>query len=141
LERIFEECITYDGEIDFKTYVDLIIAMENKKEPQSVAYFFKFLDINGEGFLDTLVLYHFFKALQATIKDGGGGQEAIDFYDVRDEIFDVVKPSITGKITVTDLINCGQGDVVITLLTDAGGFFGYDTRELSVPDLPAETEV
>lgn len=164
--------------------------MENKKEPQSVAYFFKFLDINGGGFLDTLVLYHFFKVRGEgpvgsmtefkskflSINYGLGFasdhkgwrwrpgsdrflrcswrdiwcRKAINHWKNYRYGFDQLVwcrmlPLLARHFShyrqLFFRIISGQGDVVITLLTDAGGFFGYDTRELSVPDLPAETEV
>ena len=32
--RVFEECLTYGGEMDYKTYLDFVLALENRKEPQ-----------------------------------------------------------------------------------------------------------
>lgn len=53
VDRIFQECLTYEGEVvcswnipkehitpspsllqDYKTYLDFVLAMENRKEPQ-----------------------------------------------------------------------------------------------------------
>lgn len=61
IDRVFQECITYDGEIDYKTYLDFVLALENRHEPQSLHYFFRILDINGKGYLDTFCLNYFFK--------------------------------------------------------------------------------
>ena len=43
IDRIFEECLTYGGEMDYKTYLDFVLALENRKEPQALAYFFRIL--------------------------------------------------------------------------------------------------
>lgn len=32
--RVFEEALTYGGEMDYKTYLDFVLALENRKEPQ-----------------------------------------------------------------------------------------------------------
>ena len=40
IDRVFEECLTYGGEMDYKTYLDFVLALENRKEPQSLTYFF-----------------------------------------------------------------------------------------------------
>eukprot|EP00948_MAST-09A_sp_MAST-9A-sp1_P001177 g1177.t1 len=56
-------------------------------------------------------------------EDGGS------VHNVTDEIFDMVKPEKPGKITLNDLVRCGQGDIVISMLTDVTGFFAYDNRE------------
>ena len=28
LERVFQECLTYEGEMDYKTYLDFVLAIE-----------------------------------------------------------------------------------------------------------------
>jgi serine/threonine-protein phosphatase 2A regulatory subunit B'' len=50
--------------------------------------------------------------------------------DIKDEIFDMAKPQTPMGITLNDLVNCGQGDVIVSILTDAKAFFDYDQREL-----------
>ncbi len=61
LERVFQECLTYDGEMDYKTYLDFVLALENRHEPQSLHYLFRILDINNQGYLDTFCLNFFFR--------------------------------------------------------------------------------
>jgi Ca2+-binding EF-hand superfamily protein len=61
MDRVFQECLTYDGEMDYKTYLDFVLAMENRHEPQSLQYLFRILDINNKGYLDTFCLNYFFR--------------------------------------------------------------------------------
>ena len=49
--------------------------------------------------------------------------------DVKDELWDMAKPSVPHAITLQDLINCGVGDVITSMLTDAKAFYDYDQRE------------
>ena len=37
LERVFQECLTYEGEMDYKTYLDFVLAIENKRN-RFIAY-------------------------------------------------------------------------------------------------------
>ena len=39
VNRVFEVCLTYGGEMDYKTYLDFVLALENRKEPQVVPCF------------------------------------------------------------------------------------------------------
>jgi serine/threonine-protein phosphatase 2A regulatory subunit B'' len=32
-DRVYEEFQTFEGEIDYKTFLDFVLAMENKKTP------------------------------------------------------------------------------------------------------------
>lgn len=61
LERVYQECLTYEGEMDYKTYLDFVLALENRHEPQSLHYLFRILDINNRGYLDTFCLNYFFR--------------------------------------------------------------------------------
>ena len=61
VDRVFEECLTYGGEMDYKTYLDFVLALENRKEPQAINYFFKILDVKHQGFLNTFCLNYFFR--------------------------------------------------------------------------------
>lgn len=123
LERVFQECLTYEGEMDYKTYLDFVLALENRHEPQSLHYLFRILDINNRGYLDTFCLNYFFRVsilsmyqnqfLQETIicvqaiqeQMTMHGQEPVSFEDVKDEIFDMVKPIDPCKITLQDLLS------------------------------------
>ena len=61
IDRVFQECLTYDGEMDYKTYLDFVLALENRKEPQSLQYMFRLLDIQNKGFLNVFDLNYFFR--------------------------------------------------------------------------------
>lgn len=61
LDRLFAECITYDGEMDYKTYLDFVLALENRQEPQSLQYLFRILDFDHLGYLRSHTLNYFFK--------------------------------------------------------------------------------
>lgn len=61
LDRLFAECITYDGEMDYKTYLDFVLALENRQEPQSLQYLFRILDFDHVGYLTSFTLNYFFK--------------------------------------------------------------------------------
>ncbi|MGH0167771.1 UNVERIFIED_CONTAM: hypothetical protein FKN15_000642 [Acipenser sinensis] len=110
LDQVYQECLTYDGEMDYKTYLDFVLALENRKEPAALQYIFKLLDIENKGYLNVFTLNYFF----------------------RDEIFDMVKPKDPCKITLQDLVNSSQGDTVTSILIDLNGFWTYENREVLV---------
>jgi len=132
VERVFQECLTYEGEMDYKTYLDFVLAMENKKEPQSLQFLFKILDVRHDGYLCVYSLNFFFRAIQEEMRHHN--QEPVTVEDVKDEIFDMVKPADPLKITLADLVRSGQGDTVISILIDLNGFWSYENREVLVVD-------
>ena len=127
VQRVFQECLTYEGEMDYKAYLDFVLAMENKKDRASLAYFFRLLDIRRKGYLDAFAINFFFRDIQRQL--AVEEQPMVEFQDIKDEIFDMVKPADPLRIKLDDLIACKQGDIVVNVLTDLDGFWKYENRE------------
>ena len=80
-----------------------------------------------KGAIDTFGINMFFRAViqKLEMRDKTGFRVE----DVTDEIWDMAKPKVPFAITIEDLINCGQGDIVVSMLIDAKAFYEYDQRE------------
>lgn len=89
--------------MDYKTYLDFVLALENKSEPQALQYLFRILDVESKGYLNAWTLNYFFRAIQERMREQS--VEPPPFRDVQDEIFDMVKPQDPYRITLDDLIN------------------------------------
>lgn len=127
IDRVFEECLTYSGEMDYKTFLDFVLAMETKKSPQSLAYFWRLLDIKKQGYLDIFTINYFFREIVQRLRELDGDVASVE--DVKDEIFDMCKPENPTRITFKDLQRCKVGDTIVSMLTDLNGFWEYDNRE------------
>ena len=46
---------------DYKTYLDFVLALENRREPQALQYLFRLLDVQNKGFLNIFDLNFFFR--------------------------------------------------------------------------------
>lgn len=46
---------------DYKTYLDFVLALENRKEPAALQYIFKLLDMDNKGYLNVFALNYFFR--------------------------------------------------------------------------------
>ncbi|TRY75925.1 hypothetical protein DNTS_033490 [Danionella cerebrum] len=103
LDRVYQECLTYDGLQDLSGFC------AGSREPKRASSS---------------------AAIQEQMKIHG--QEPVSFQDVKDEIFDMVKPKDPYKITLQDLVNSGQGDTVSSILIDLNGFWTYENREVLV---------
>ncbi len=132
IDRVFQECLTYEGEMDYKTYLDFVLALDNRKDPQSLHYFFRILDVRHLGYLDGFALNYFFRDILREMAKHN--QESVRFSDVKDEIFDMVRPADPLKITLRDLVACGNGDTVVSILIDLNGFWTYENREVLAND-------
>ena len=61
VNRVFQECHTYEGEMDYKTFLDFVLAMENKPDAPALQYFWRLLDFNKCGYLDIFAINYFFR--------------------------------------------------------------------------------
>jgi len=49
--------------------------------------------------------------------------------DIKDEIFDMIKPEEPTKITLKDIICSKMGHILVNILIDFNGFWSYEFRE------------
>ncbi|KAI9014786.1 hypothetical protein BC832DRAFT_546471 [Gaertneriomyces semiglobifer] len=61
LDRIFQECPTFGGEMDYRSFLDFVLAIENIQTPEAMSYLFRMLDIAKQGYLDEFTILYFFK--------------------------------------------------------------------------------
>ncbi|KAJ3379317.1 Serine/threonine-protein phosphatase 2A regulatory subunit B'' subunit gamma [Entophlyctis sp. JEL0112] len=116
LDRVFEERQIRIGHLDYKAFVELILAIENPQSPQSITYQFKLLDVDQKGYLDEFTLKFLFKDVVA--KMTSFGHEPVIVEDVVNEIFDMANPEKPNRITLDDMLKCGVGGTITTILTD-----------------------
>lgn len=134
VQRAFEEYQTYrdeqtgEQEMDYKTFLDFVLAMENKGTRQAIQYLWKLIDIFHRGAIDGFVINYFFRAV-VRVLEAKDVKDVASVDDVKDEVFDMVKPKDPKCITCKDLIDCRVGGTVLSMLIDAAAFWRYDNRE------------
>jgi len=137
ISRIFQECQTYrngvtgQNEIDYKSYLDFVLATTYKGTAESLGYFLRLLDIEKAGGLTAFDVCYFFRAVVDKFAEFND-EANCEVDDVSSEIFDMVKPKDPMLITLHDLVACKVGDTVVGMLTDMHAFAAYDRREQSL---------
>ena len=61
ITRVFQECLTYGGEMDYKSYLDFVLALDNRNSPQGLRYLFQIMDIDNKGYLHPGDLNFFYR--------------------------------------------------------------------------------
>lgn len=56
-------------------------------------------------------------------------QQMVSMDDIKDEIFDMIKPEDPAKITLKDIIRSKMGHILVNILIDFNGFWSYEFRE------------
>jgi len=150
--RLFQEVNTYpnkDGmqnEMDYKLYLDFVLANMYKTTNEALQYHFRMLDLHKTGRLTVFEVNYFFRPVIERLhemkyyeaeqelpsrereKEREREKQKL-LEDVVDEIFDMVKPKERSAITLKDLVDCKVGETVVGILTDVFAFLQYDQRE------------
>jgi len=142
IDRIFEVNLTYavDGrrEMDYKAFLDLVLAVENRDAPESIKYFWRLLDVDHNGKLNSTNIAHFYNSVASTLKIHR--YDAPRESDVIWEIYDMVGLTQDQDITLQHLMRSEQGSIVVAILTDANSFWQYDNRESLLQSVPGEED-
>ena len=128
IRRIFEETIAYQpAEMDYKGFLDLVIALNNKSSVESMSYFWRILDTDKKGRLSPEIINVFYRDIYDSLCSNG--YDAPSPANVAVEIYDLLACSDPRGPTFKDLVASGQGHIAIAMLTDETGFWHYDNRE------------
>ena len=132
IDRIFEEYQKYENAIDFKQFIDFVLAMENRKEPASIQFIWRAIDVYHKNAVDTFVINMFYRAVVKKLLNRDKGEYRID--DIKDEIWDMIKPKNPNYITLEDVLKSSYRDLVLSLLIDAKAFYQHDQKEYQYID-------
>ena len=128
IDRIFEEYQRYDNAIDFKQFIDFVLAMENRKDPASIQYIWRTLDVYHNNKIDTFIINMFYRGVIKKLVNRDKGEYRID--DIKDEIWDMIVPKNPNYITLQDVLKSSYSDIVLSLLIDAKAFYQHDQKEM-----------
>lgn len=110
IERIFSGTVTRDrrvhkeGRLSYADFVWFLISEEDKRTDTSVEYWFRCMDLDGDGVLSMYELEFFYE--EQCQKLEAMAIEPLPFEDCLCQMLDLVKPEVEGKITLRDLKRC-----------------------------------
>uniref|UniRef100_F1KRN3 Serine/threonine-protein phosphatase 2A regulatory subunit B'' subunit gamma n=1 Tax=Ascaris suum TaxID=6253 RepID=F1KRN3_ASCSU len=131
MQRVFEVHQSYENsEIDLRGFCDLLLAMNYKDDPVALTYYFRALDVNEDGYLDSSDLAFFYSDLADLYNEYVDGFLPTPLFDdIKSEIFDICRPKDPLRISLKDLIACGKGGTIVGMLTDLDCLWKYENRD------------
>ncbi|VDP41952.1 unnamed protein product [Echinostoma caproni] len=88
----------------YPDFVWFLLAEEDKRHPRSIEYWFRCMDLDGDGLLSMYELEYFFSEQVARMEEMG--IEPISFEDCLCQYLDMVKPVLVDKIRLSDMKQC-----------------------------------
>uniref|UniRef100_A0A3Q1HL08 EF-hand domain-containing protein n=1 Tax=Anabas testudineus TaxID=64144 RepID=A0A3Q1HL08_ANATE len=110
IERIFSGTVTRDrrvykeGRLSYADFVWFLISEEDKKTDTSIEYWFRCMDMDGDGVLSMYELEYFYD--EQCQKLEAMAIEPLSFEDCLCQMLDLVKPEITCDDVYRDLSSC-----------------------------------
>ncbi|XP_064194794.1 serine/threonine-protein phosphatase 2A regulatory subunit B'' subunit alpha isoform X1 [Anguilla rostrata] len=133
IERLFSGAVTRgnsvqkEGRMSYADFVWFLISEEDKKNLTSVEYWFRCMDLDGDGVLSMFELEYFYEEQCERME--GMGIEPLPFHDLLCQMLDLVKPECQGKITLHDLKRCRMAHIFYDTFFNLEKYLDHEQRD------------
>ncbi|XP_040122364.1 serine/threonine-protein phosphatase 2A regulatory subunit B'' subunit beta [Oryx dammah] len=133
IDRIFSGAVTRgkkvqkEGKISYADFVWFLISEEDKKTPTSIEYWFRCMDLDGDGALSMFELEYFYE--EQCRRLDSMAIEALPFEDCLCQMLDLVKPQTAGRITLQDLKRCKLANVFFDTFFNIEKYLDHEQKE------------
>ncbi|KAF9175146.1 Serine/threonine-protein phosphatase 2A regulatory subunit B'' subunit alpha [Mortierella sp. AD010] len=107
------QCRPQNYRMTYKGFIWFLLAETDKQTTTSIEYWFRCMDLDGDGVLSVFELEQLF--LEQTNRMAVLGMEPFGFRDAICQMQDLVCPKETGLVRLSDLKQCGQAGPFIDL--------------------------
>ncbi|XP_013883268.1 serine/threonine-protein phosphatase 2A regulatory subunit B'' subunit beta isoform X3 [Austrofundulus limnaeus] len=133
IERIFSGTVTRDrrvnkqGKLSYADFVWFLISEEDKKTYTSMEYWFRCMDLDGDGVLSMYELEYFYE--EQCQKLEAMAIEPLPFEDCLCQMLDLVAPEVEGKITLRDLKRCKMAHIFFDTFFNIEKYLDHEQRD------------
>uniref|UniRef100_A0AAY4AEZ0 EF-hand domain-containing protein n=1 Tax=Denticeps clupeoides TaxID=299321 RepID=A0AAY4AEZ0_9TELE len=133
IERLFSGAVTRgnsvqkEGRMSYAEFVWFLISEEDKKNLTSIEYWFRCMDLDGDGVLSMYELEFFYEEQCERME--GMGIEPLPFHDLLCQMLDLVKPECQGKITLRDLKRCRMAHIFFDTFFNLEKYLDHEQRD------------
>ncbi|XP_029069510.1 serine/threonine-protein phosphatase 2A regulatory subunit B'' subunit alpha isoform X2 [Monodon monoceros] len=133
IERIFSGAVTRgktvqkEGRMSYADFVWFLISEEDKRNPTSIEYWFRCMDVDGDGVLSMYELEYFYEEQCERME--AMGIEPLPFHDLLCQMLDLVKPANDGKITLRDLKRCRMAHIFYDTFFNLEKYLDHEQRD------------
>ncbi|XP_030083000.1 serine/threonine-protein phosphatase 2A regulatory subunit B'' subunit alpha [Serinus canaria] len=133
IERIFSGAVVRgtevqkEGRMSYADFVWLLISEEDKRSPTSIEYWFRCMDLDGDGVLSMYELEFFYEEQCERMEVMG--IEPLPFQDLLCQMLDLVKPEREGRVTLRDLKRCRMAHVFFNTFFNLEKYLDNEQRD------------
>ncbi|XP_028291482.1 serine/threonine-protein phosphatase 2A regulatory subunit B'' subunit beta isoform X1 [Gouania willdenowi] len=133
IERIFSGTVTRDrrvfkeGRLSYGDFVWFLISEEDKKTETSIEYWFRCMDLDGDGVLSMYELEYFYEEQCQKLETMA--IEPLPFEDCLCQMLDLVKPEVEGKIALRDLKKCKMSHIFFDTFFNIEKYLDHEQKD------------
>ncbi|XP_064576944.1 serine/threonine-protein phosphatase 2A regulatory subunit B'' subunit alpha isoform X1 [Zonotrichia leucophrys gambelii] len=133
IERIFSGAVVRgtevqkEGRMSYADFVWLLISEEDKRSATSIEYWFRCMDLDGDGVLSMYELEFFYEEQCERMEVMG--IEPLPFQDLLCQMLDLVKPEREGRVTLRDLKRCRMAHVFFNTFFNLEKYLDNEQRD------------
>ncbi|KAM6414227.1 serine/threonine-protein phosphatase 2A regulatory subunit B'' subunit alpha isoform 2-T3 [Rhynochetos jubatus] len=133
IERIFSGAVVRgnevqkEGRMSYADFVWFLISEEDKRSSTSIEYWFRCMDLDGDGVLSMYELEYFYEEQCERMEVMG--IEPLPFHDLLCQMLDLVKPEREGRVTLRDLKRCRMAHVFYNTFFNLEKYLDNEQRD------------
>uniref|UniRef100_T1E474 Serine/threonine-protein phosphatase 2A regulatory subunit alpha-like protein n=1 Tax=Crotalus horridus TaxID=35024 RepID=T1E474_CROHD len=133
IERIFTGAVLRgsqeqkENQMSYADFVWFLISEEDKRCLTSIEYWFRCMDLDGDGTLSMYELEYFYEEQCERMESMG--IEPLPFHDLLCQMLDLVKPEHEGRVTLRDLKRCRMAHVFYNTFFNLEKYLDNEQRD------------
>eukprot|EP00262_Sarcandra_glabra_P007190 TRINITY_DN19834_c0_g1_i1.p1 TRINITY_DN19834_c0_g1~~TRINITY_DN19834_c0_g1_i1.p1 ORF type:complete len:541 (+),score=103.60 TRINITY_DN19834_c0_g1_i1:270-1892(+) len=132
VERIFSQVprkftSKVEGKMGYEDFVYFMLSEEDKSSEPSLEYWFKCIDLDGNGVLTPIEMQFFYEEQLHRMECMA--QEPVLFEDILCQMVDMIGPERESHLTLRDLKACKLSGNVFNILFNLNKFMAFETRD------------
>lgn len=131
IDRVFSGAVTRGSQdqskMTYSEFVWFLLSEEDKRHPRSIEYWFRCMDLDGDGYLSMYELEYFYEEQVKRMEVIG--IEALPFNDCLCQMLDMVNPKVSDKISLSDLKKCRLTPIFFDTFFNLDKYLEHEQRD------------
>ncbi|XP_011701436.1 PREDICTED: serine/threonine-protein phosphatase 2A regulatory subunit B'' subunit beta-like [Wasmannia auropunctata] len=139
IERIFSGAVTrsstvqnsdnaqQEDKMSYTEFVWFLLSEEDKNHPTAIEYWFRCMDLDGDGYLSMYELEYFYEEQLRRME--AIGLETLPFEDCLCQMLDMIRPVIPGKISLNDLKKCKMTSIFFDTFFNLEKYLDHEQKD------------